>query len=118
MALVLATTDKDLTRRRKNLTISATPSGDYVVGGDTADLTAVTNPKGISNGKVAALPKTAKVVNSPGGYVGEFIIGATLATCKLKVYTAMGVELTAIAYNATLLADPFLIELSGPLGNF
>lgn len=118
MPTTLATTDKDVTRRRKVLTVAVTLSGDYTVGGDTVDLTTVTNPLMLSNGKVSALPTRATVVNSPDGYSAEFITGATLQTCKLKVYTAMGTELTAIAYPAALIADPFLIELSGPLGAF
>jgi hypothetical protein len=58
------------------------------------------------------------IVNAPVGYNAEIIPGTTLKNWKLKVYTAAGTEMTAIAYPAALTADPFLCELTGPLGNF
>lgn len=118
MALALVTLRKDLSRRNKHLIISATPSGSYATGGDTVDLTKLTNPKFISNGLAGAVPKAVEIINTPGGYSAEFIIGTTLANSKLKIYSAPGTELSAAAYPAALTSNAFQIELVGPLGGF
>ena len=114
----LTSTDKDLTRRRKVLTVAALAVGNYVPGGDSINLSNVQNPKFISNGKIGGVPKIAEVMNAPGGYSAEIITASTLAGFKLKVYSAPGVELAAGAYPAALLADAFLLKFAGPLGAF
>jgi hypothetical protein len=120
MALTSTTLDRDISRRKRKLRITVIPSGNYTPGGDTFDLTAITNPKVIPLGKPSALPKFATVVNSPAGYSAEFVAGATMQTCKLKVFASPGNELAAAAYPAALLADAngFTVEMEGPLGGF
>jgi hypothetical protein len=121
MSQAAATTERDISRRKKTLYVALTPSANYVVGGDTVNLTAaggMTNPKNLPGGFPATLPKQVYVENSPAGYSAEWVPGTTLANGKLKIYTAPGTEMTAIAYNAALLADPFVLRLIGPIGNF
>jgi hypothetical protein len=117
--VTLTATDKDISRRKKILTISvAIGAGNYVPGGLPCDLTKVLNPKLLSGAKPATLPKKGVVINSPAGYNGEFILGATMQTCLLKIYSAPGTELAAGATPAAIVADPFQVEISGPLGAF
>jgi len=110
------------TRRQKTIRIRATPSGSYTVGGDPIDLTTITNPTfkpGVYPGQVPSI--NSVVENSPAGYSAELVAGSgtTLATAfNLKIYTAPGVEMTAIAYPAALTGDSFLIGLLGPNWGF
>lgn len=116
--IALVSQYKDTSRRKKTLIVKGTLAGTYTVGGVTVDWTTTTNPKFISNGLVGSNPQHAEVINAPAGYSTELIAGTTLKNWLLKIYTAPGVELTAIAIPAALIADPLLFELTGPLGNF
>lgn len=118
MALSAVATYRDITRRKKHIDVLVTPSGNYVSGGDIFNLTAITNPKLLSGVKPATLPQVGIVLNAPGGYYAEFIMGTTMTNCKLKVYTSGGAELAAAAYPAALLANAFLVRLTGNLGAF
>ena len=116
MAILLSSTFKDISRRKKLLTGSGTVSGNYTPGGSTVDLSTVQNPKMISNGKIAAQPERGIVISGGAGYPAELIPGATLKTWLLKVSSAPGNELGAVAFPAAVIADPFVFEFSGKLG--
>lgn len=115
MALASTVTVVDITRRRKRKTIQVTPSGNYVAGGDTIDLTATTNPSFLAGAGFGSVPKRYIACRAPGGYTAEYIPGATLATCKVKYYSAAGQELAAGAYPAALTGDVTEVELSTAL---
>lgn len=112
MALASKITYIDYTRRRKRRSLTITPSGNYVVGGDTLDLTKTTNPNFIASSSFAGVPQNSISQNAPGGYTAEFIPGATLAACKVKYYASDGTELAAGAYPAALTGDLTKIEVS------
>lgn len=118
MPIALVTFDKEISRRRKRLRVKGTLSGNYVTGGITVDLTTISNPKLLSSGKAASNPTLGLVLNSPAGYTGELVAGATIKTWLLKVFTTGGAELAAAAFPAALAADPFQFEFEGPLGAF
>lgn len=109
MALASALDYIDITRRKKRRRVKITPSGNYVAGGDTLDLTKMTNPNNLGAALFANPPKFAAQQNAPGGYAAEFIPGATLATCKVK-YSVNGAELAAGAYPAVLTGDTTTLE--------
>jgi hypothetical protein len=112
---------------RRVLTLALT--GTYVAGGDTLNLTAAGGPnsKGIDGFyDFSNSPDYAGNVNIPGLYKAEVIIGATPATCKLKIYdltTATQGELTnGAAYPAGLLAttpptSPVTVEIGHAKSN-
>lgn len=104
MALASALDYIDITRRKKRRRVKITPSGNYVAGGDTLDLTKMTNPNNLGASRFGNVPKFAASQNVPGGYTAEYIPGATLATCKVK-YALNGAELAAGAYPAVLTGD-------------
>jgi hypothetical protein len=91
-----------------------TPSGSYVTGGDTVDLTAVAGlvPSGtllevdvIGQGNTAGTSWTAI-----GNYYA-MVQGATLAAWKLQMWSGGGVQLAAGAYPATVTNDKILAKL-------
>lgn len=121
MPLALVAISSSNTRRQKTIKIKATPSGSYVVGGDPIDLSAITDPTYQGSCFPGSVPNTVQVDNAPAGYSAEIVAGTgtTLATAfKLKVFTAPGTEMTAIAYPAGLLADSFTLALTGPNWGF
>lgn len=118
MALALQTSSTDVSHRLNKLRVKATPSGNYSAGGDTVNLTTITNPKLLSGGRAGSLPTGARIVRYAAGYLAELILGATMQTCLLKIYSAPGVELAAGAYPAALAADFYEFELEGPKGSF
>jgi hypothetical protein len=80
-------------------------SGNYVTGGDTLDLTAVTNPNGHSVEGFFEIPASAGVFSENiGGYYCQLVPGATLQTYKVKVFAPGGAEHAAGAYNALVSA--------------
>jgi hypothetical protein len=118
MAIALVTSHRDVSRRKKKLTLTGTLSGNYAVGGVPIDFTTVTNPKMASGGKPAANPTFGEVTNQPGGYAMTLIQGTTMKNWLLKIWTAPGTEMTVIAIPAAIIAEPVIMELTGPLGNF
>jgi hypothetical protein len=118
MPVTLITTQKDITRRKKRLTVKGTVSGAYTPGGDPMDLSTTTNPSMISGGKLGSNPQFGRVVKHPSGYIGELVGASTLQGWALKVFISPGNELPAAAYPAALLADPFYFDFEGPLGAF
>jgi hypothetical protein len=110
--------------RDKEMVLSLTPTGNYVNGGDTVNLTSIANPKYLGNANVG-FPGNIQiweVINCPVGYSAKLIPGATLATWKLKVLqggaanSTPEAEIPAAAYPAAILADVFTIRLVGPKG--
>lgn len=79
-------------------------SGNYVVGGDTLDLTQVQNTTGHSVEGFFEPPTNIGVFSMAiGGYRVEVIAGATLNTYKVKAYNNLtGAELAAAAYPAAI----------------
>lgn len=118
MADLLVTVSTDFSRRKKKLRVNDTITGNYVQGGTTLDLTKITNPKLISNGKCAANPTRGAVLNHPGGYNIELTVGATLQTWSYKILASGGAELAAGAIPAAITNDPVQLEFEGPLGAF
>ena len=117
LALTLQTVNHDL--RTKKIYLIATASGNYVAGGDTVNLQAITLHIGQSPSDTIGYPGTIKhseVCNAPAGYTGILIPGATLATWKLQIWAADGTELAAGAYPALVIATPFIFMIEGPKG--
>lgn len=116
MSLALAVKSVDIDLRKKEVVLTATASGNYATGGDTVNLTAVTNPQN-HNGGSFGFPVNIQdysVEQGGGGYTAELIPGATPATWKLKVFSAPGTELAAGAYPAAITGDPFELRFRGP----
>lgn len=84
-------------------------AGNYPTGGDTLDLTAISEAlnriDGFKNFKFDGI-KVMYPVSESGGYYFEIIKGTTLANNKVKIYKPAGTELDAGAYPAALLAPP------------
>lgn len=118
MPMAGAVTAKDVSRRRKTLSVAFTPSGNYA-SPEPIDLTALTNPGFLPNALPGALPDKIMATNAPLGYTAELTPGAALDNFTMKVYKG-GVELTpAEAYPAGLGAnETFNFEISGPIGQF
>ena len=118
----LVATGSSYTRRQKTIKVAAAPlAGNYVVGGLPLDLTTITDPQFQGSCFPGSVPTSIQVENAPAGYTAEVVAGSgtTLATAfNLKVYTAPGVEMTAIAIPAALVADAFLLALFGPNWGF
>lgn len=110
------------TRRGKTIKVSAAPiAGTYIPGGLPLDLTTITDPTFQGSCFPGKVPDSIQVENSPAGYSAEIVAGAgtTLATAyALKLFTAPGTEMTAIAIPAALVADSFLLALFGPNWGF
>jgi hypothetical protein len=116
LALTVQAVHHDL--RTKRLYLIATPSGNYVTGGDTVNLQAIVPPFGKGDAMIG-YPGTineSTVASAPAGYTAMLIPGATLNAWKLKVYSAPGTELAAAAYPAAILAGVFLFFIEGPKG--
>jgi|GEM_PF-4122352 len=109
-------------RRQKTIKVTAAPlAGNYVVGGLALDLTTITDPNFLGSCFPSKVPDSIQVENCPDGYSAEIVPGAgnTLATAfALKIFTAPGTEMTAIALPAALVADSFLLALFGPNWGF
>jgi hypothetical protein len=108
----------DFTRRRHMIDTKLTLSGNYPAGGETVDLTKLTNPGLHSRAFPGSIPSKVRFDNIPGGYTPVWVPGTTLANGKVKFLSAVGTDLAAAAYPAALTADPLQIELSGPTGKF
>lgn len=98
--------------------ITITPSGSYVSGGDTFDLTAITRPVGappLPGGGAAVAPLPTQVtINSRNGYSYSYVPGTTRANGKLKVNTAANTELSAGAYPAGVTGDVITAQIVFP----
>ena len=92
MSLALTSQTVHHALRTKRLYLIATPSASYVTGGDTVDLTSITQTIGQSDAQVGypGNIKNYAVVSAPAGYTAKLIKGATLATWKLKVFQVAG----------------------------
>ena len=119
MSLALTVQSVNHELRRKKLYLIATASGNYVTGGDTVNLQAITPALGQAADATVGYPGTIKhseVCNNPDGYTSNLIPGATLATWKLQVFASDGTELAAGAYPAGVIATPFVFSIEGPKG--
>jgi hypothetical protein len=96
--------------RTKQLYLIATPTGNYVTGGDTVNLR--------EDARVGfpGIVKESEVSSAPAGYAAVLIPGTTLNNWKLKIYSVAGTELAAAAYPAAILAGVFILFLEGPKG--
>lgn len=104
MALALTTQTVHTDLRTKRLYLIATPSGNYVTGGDAVNLSAITSALGQANGTVG-YPGNIKdfgVISAPAGYVANLIKGATLATWKLQVFQTTSTGTVAAPTITTL----------------
>ena len=132
IALTSQTTHHRL--RTKQCYLIATPSGNYVPGGDTVDLTKVTLSVGQSADSAIGYPGTItdyNVISAPAGYSAKLNKGATLSTWGLQVFedgasTPSGIPLSlgtlsAAATNSVYTAAG-LVTVSTttppPLGSF
>jgi hypothetical protein len=100
MALALAVIDVQAGGTQTTTYIAVTPSANYVVGGDTADLTKATNPNFIAHpipSRVPIIPPGIYLEEMGGVYTGV-ITSATLAGLKIKFYTGGGAEFAAATY--------------------
>lgn len=122
MPFTLVAIGSSNTRRSKTIKIKASPlAGTYVVGGLPIDLTAITDPQFQGSCFPGKVPDYIQVENAPVGYAAEIVAGSGTALTNaynLKIYTAMGTELTAIAIPAAIVADFFLLALVGPNWGF
>lgn len=122
MALALAVQKVNVDMREKEIVLKATASGNYATGGDTVNLTTITNPNFKTNA-VFGFPgdiNEYEVLSCPTGYVAELIPGATLATWKLK-FSATGAalsgalgEIAAAAYPAAITGGTVIVRFKGP----
>ena len=116
MATTVTDLETDITRRRKVKRLTVAFTGNYATGGDTINFTQMLT----ATAKVTMRPRSntiaGTVVTSPAGYLATLIKGQTLATWKLMLYSAPGVELAAGAYPAALLAATAIIEVHGKIG--
>ncbi len=79
--------------------IALTLSGSYVVGGDTLDLTKVTNTNGEDFEGFFENPQSIGLFfENLGGYYAQIIPGATLSAYKIKIFAPGGAELGAVTY--------------------
>jgi hypothetical protein len=117
MAIAAVVKAVDFTRRRRRVSLALTFSGSYATGGDTLNLTTVTNPSFLSAAGFSTIPTTTDVSfrNGAGGYDFDFVPGTTLANSKIKLFSAANTELAAGAYNAALTGDTLNIEISIPV---
>ncbi|MDE2102973.1 MAG: hypothetical protein KGL39_37360 [Patescibacteria group bacterium] len=116
MALALSVLSVDTDLRKKEVVVKAVASGNYATGGDTVDLTAVTNPSNRIGG-FFGYPGTIEdnsVEQGAGGYTAELVPGTSLSNWKLKIYSAPGTELAAGAYPAAITGDSFTLRFRGP----
>lgn len=106
-AAVALQRDRQNTRRTVNLTFT----GNYVAGGDTLDLTLLTNLKGIDGMKTfSRVPDFFEALNQPIAFQIQLIIGADNKTHKVKIWDEVaGTELAAGAYPAGLTAATITI---------
>lgn len=117
MALTAKVSNLDLSRRRKTLTISVQPSGDYA-SPETLDLSKLTNPDFLPGAFPGSVPDKVAAISAPAGYHAEITLGSTLGACTAKVFQG-DTELTAAnAYPAALLNGKFEFDISGPIGQF
>jgi hypothetical protein len=116
----------------KSITFTVYGSGSYATGGDLVDFTASVNPDLSARNPsllAGAFPARFPVTWSENGgdmtgmFVELLFAGKTLSTCRIKVYTAGGTELGAVAYSSTafpttLAASNLQITISGAEGAF
>ena len=116
LALTVQTVNHEL--RTKRLYLIATASGNYVAGGDTVNLQAITPTISQMDARIGypGNIKHYEVCNAPDGYTSNLIPGATLATWKLQIFASDGTELAAGAYPALVIATPFIFMVEGPKG--
>lgn len=131
LSLTTQTTHHDL--RTKRLYLLAQASANYIPGGDTVNLDAITVPLGKSSGSVGYPGKISNfgVVSAPPGFSANLIVGATLSTWQLQVFETAAAEpdgvplslgtLSAAATNSTYTAAGLCTVLTTtppPLGAF
>lgn len=124
MALASAVQSVPSSLAKKEIILKVTPSGNYVAGGDTLNLSAATNPKYLVNG-VFGYPgniEDYEVLSCPTGFAAELIPGSNLTNWKLK-FSETGAalsgpfaELAAAAYPAALSGGTILLRFRGPKG--
>jgi hypothetical protein len=92
MSLALSTQNVHHDLRTKRLYIIATPTGSYVTGGDTVDLTAITTTLGQYDANVGypGNIKNFEMISAPDGYSAKLVKGTTLKNWKLKVFQNAG----------------------------
>jgi hypothetical protein len=104
----------DYSRRHKYMTIEVLPSSSYTTGGDTLNLTAITNSVKTYRGKIG--PKVlaiddVQIVSVPAGYTAQFTPGTTNANHLLQFFTTAATELSQAGYPAGLTGTPTLIRV-------
>jgi hypothetical protein len=124
MALAVSALKANRLPRVKELLLKVVASGNYVAGGDTLNLGSISNPLFLGDVSVGfpGLIEEYEVVDSPPGYQGSLIPGATLGTWKLQVFQTGAAlsgplgELAAAAYPGAITASFFVIRIAGPKG--
>jgi hypothetical protein len=82
-------------------------TGSYPTGGDTLDLTTVSEK--LSSSQIVQI--VADSLNGNNMYYVA-VVGSALNNHKLKVFSAGGVELTAGAYSGTVTGDTVQIRIT------
>lgn len=122
----LAAAFKSITRtsNKKERVLTITPSGNYVAGGDTLNLSAATNPKQLTDGTFGypGNIEDYEVVTCPTGFAAELIPGSNLTNWKLK-FSETGAalsgpfaEIAAAAYPGALSGGTIVVRFRGPIG--
>jgi len=93
-----------------------TPSGSYVTGGDTLDLSTISGlipssslPLDVD---VNGAGNTAGTSHTALGNYYAIVQGATLAAYKLQMWTGGGLQLAAGAYPATVTNDRIIAKIT------
>jgi len=117
MPVALQVVSVDTSRRKKRITYKATFSGNYPTGGDTANLSAATNPKFLPGAYPSRVPDVVDIIGNPGGNGAEFVLGTGMTDGKIKQFSSANTELGAGAYNAAVTGDANIqLEAYWPLG--
>lgn len=106
------------TRRHRTIRYEVTPAGVYAAGGDVVDFTLATNPfsKPMAFLSVPPAADQVKFLDSLAGADPEYVVGATLALGKVKLWSSAGNDHAAGVYTAAELADKLYMEVTVPIG--
>jgi hypothetical protein len=97
-----------------SLFINPTPSGNYSTGGDTLNLGAIANPKGLNvTGPTNSVTNLLVGVFSENlsGYYAQVVPGTTLANFKVKFFALGGAEVSAGAYPSQITSGSLVLSV-------
>jgi len=97
-----------------SLFIDPKPSGNYVTGGDTLNLGAIANPKGLDvTGPTNSVTNLLVGVfsDNSSGYYAQVIPGTTLANYKVQWYAPGGTQVSAGAYPSQITSGQTILSV-------